>query len=440
MICDLIDNNNNASQMNPVESNTVCLEVMEKDPPPPTGCCKDFLKKITHQHTYSNGLLTVNTNMSVGPQLLTKASVSLVDFHILHPKDCDMCLKDPKYMGNIVNPSGSSLSWNHLPVSVPWSHLIQWIDSAGADWSGGMPLNFEIPLPPKSPIECCCDSVLYCLKYSFTDINCVTCDTVICYKYLCNSAPPQDCKCDRWIDGHVTVKPQGNGSPVNIKCDGTSSVNGTGNYQIMAAGYVCSPQSCLPAYKWTVQGPGSISGSGTGNPLVFNFSAPGTYVVTIIPKCGSQDCDPCKFQLEIKQGKAQTPGNVNNYGINDEGIKKEVKSAEAGEPVPGAEIYIEQEPNGEPVANGVTNENGEIEILVERNKELPATGVFSFVITPSKTFKTKYNLPASFKGKTEFPFSRNKTGKYKFVIRWIPNPDAKAQNKGTFAVSGKSTA
>ena len=299
MICDLIDNNNNASQMNPVESKTVCLEVVEKDPPPPTGCCKDFLKKITHQHTYSNGLLTVNTNMSVGPQLLTKASVSLVDFHILHPKDCDMCLKDPKYMGNIVNPGGA-LNWSHRPVGMPWSHLIQWKDSAGTDWSGGIPLNFEIPLPPKSPIECCCDSVLYCLKYSFTDINCVTCDTVICYKYLCNSTPPQECDCNKWTDGHVTVKPQGNGTPMNIKCDGTSSVNGTGNYQIIAAGYQCTPQSCQPTYKWTVQGPGSASGSGTGNPFIFNFSAVGTYVVTITPKCGSHDCEPCRFTLIVK--------------------------------------------------------------------------------------------------------------------------------------------
>jgi hypothetical protein len=144
--------------------------------------------------------------------------------------------------------------------------------------------------------------------------------------------------------------------------------------------------------------------------------------------------------LEIKQGKVQAPGNLNNYGINDEGIKKEDRSAEAGEPVPGAEIYIEQEPNGEPIASGVTNENGEIEILVEKNSELPASGIFSFTITPSKAFRSKNKLPDSLKEKTKVPFTRNKTGRYTFIIQWIPSPGTKGTtNKGTFAVSGRNT-
>jgi uncharacterized repeat protein (TIGR01451 family) len=438
MICDLIDNAGNASQMNPVESNNVCLEVVEKDPPPPSGCCRDFLKKITAQHTVSNGVLSVNTTMTVGPQLVTKASVSLVDFHILHPKDCDMCLKDPKYMGNIVNTGGSTFTWNNLPSGVPWSHLIQWNDSLGQNWGNGIPLNFQIPLPPKSPISCCCDSILYCLKYSFTDINCNTCDTVICYKVPCTTTT-QECKCDKWKDGYVTVKPQGNGTPINIKCDGTSSLNGTGIYQIIAAGYMCNPLDCQPLYKWNIQGPSGVQGNGTGNPFTFNFSVTGTYVVTITPKCGSQDCQPCKFVIEINKSSNKTAGNVNNYGINDEGIKKEVSSVQDGEPTPGIEVYVEQEPNKEPIANVVTDENGEIEIVVSRNSELPASGFFSFTIIPSKAFISKSKLPASFKEIIMVPYTRNITGKYRFVLKWIANPEMQKSNKGSFAVSGRNS-
>jgi 5-hydroxyisourate hydrolase-like protein (transthyretin family) len=182
-----------------------------------------------------------------------------------------------------------------------------------------------------------------------------------------------------------------------------------------------------------------VQGNGTGNPFTFNFSVTGTYVVTITPKCGSQDCQPCKFVIEINKSSNKTAGNVNNYGINDEGIKKEVSSVQDGEPTPGIEVYVEQEPNKEPIANVVTDENGEIEIVVSRNSELPASGFFSFTIIPSKAFISKSKLPASFKEIIMVPYTRNITGKYRFVLKWIANPEMQKSNKGSFAVSGRNS-
>jgi hypothetical protein len=47
----------------------------------------------------------------------------------------------------------------------------------------------------------------------------------------------------------------------------------------------------------------------------------------------------------------------------------------AAEPVPGAEIYIELEPDDEPIINVPTNENGEFELVsLPQGTVLPETG------------------------------------------------------------------
>ena len=310
MICDLIDNANNASQMNPVESNAVCLEVIEKDWPPSSGCCRDFLKKISVQQNVANNVLSVNTTMTVGPAKLKKASVSLVDFHVLHAKDCDICLKDPKNMGNITNPSGGAFSWSHQPANVPWSHMVEWKDSLGASWANGIPLNFQIPLPPKSPISCCCDTILYCLKYSFTDTACVTCDTVICYKAYngkdCNgnddgggNGDPQ-CNCQWNPKFNYEGAPQGGKA---VSCGGTITLF-TGNVPVtFNPGFQCVPagQNCQPA-GLTVKLVNNNTGATTtltGPNYSYTFLTPGTtYTYNLTGTCGGKQCD-CKITVII---------------------------------------------------------------------------------------------------------------------------------------------
>jgi hypothetical protein len=53
-----------------------------------------------------------------------------VNFEVKHPKDCDVCVKDPKLFGNITNPTGP-LTFGTVPTGVPFSHLIAWKDSLG---------------------------------------------------------------------------------------------------------------------------------------------------------------------------------------------------------------------------------------------------------------------------------------------------------------------
>jgi len=58
-----------------------------------------------------------------------------------------------------------------------------------------------------------------------------------------------------------------------------------------------------------------------------------------------------------------------------------------GEPVPGAEIYLEQEPEGEPIASGPTDENGEFHLY-----NIPDGNYTLFVDIPGLNMSSSYEI------------------------------------------------
>lgn len=305
MICDFFDNANNASQMNPVESNKVCLEAKTKYVPP-TGCCKDILKEIKHQQSVNNNILSVNTTLSAGPVKMKKVSVSVVDFQVIHAKDCDMCEKDPKNMGNIVNPT-SPVTWAYQPPAVSYSHLIEWNDKNGKDWSSGIPLQFEVPLPTRSPIACCCDTILYCIKYSFTDTACVTCDTIICYK----TYNGKDCKGNDDGGGHGDVcdcsfKPTYSyeGGKKEVACNGSITlfkgnipVSFNPNFNCVPASQNCTPSGLTVTITNVNTG---VTTTLSGPNYNYTFLQSGTYIYNTSGTCGGKKCE-CRTTVIIPQ-------------------------------------------------------------------------------------------------------------------------------------------
>lgn len=110
-----------------------------------------------------------------------------------------------------------------------------------------------------------------------------------------------------------------------------------------------------------------------------------------------------------------------------------------GEPIPGAEIYVELEPDDEPIAHGTTNGNGEFTFQVlersDTTRPFPREGTFAFVVKPPRELST----PSQKSVRLRAPFTRTKaTRAFTYVLLWI-KPDAKAQTKGAFAISGKSS-
>lgn len=115
------------------------------------------------------------------------------------------------------------------------------------------------------------------------------------------------------------------------------------------------------------------------------------------------------------------------------------QSEASGEPVPGAEVYVELEPDDEPIANVTTNSEGEFEFSFPPGIKIPQKGEFSFTITPpKKKLSSKTKKVAQMKKQTiKIPFSANADKKFKYILIW--EIDSKAENKGAFAISGKNS-
>jgi hypothetical protein len=113
----------------------------------------------------------------------------------------------------------------------------------------------------------------------------------------------------------------------------------------------------------------------------------------------------------------------------------------AGEPVPGAEILIEQEPNDVPIAQVQTNSNGEFTFSFPDGMKVPDKGTFKITIVPPKNLtglKAK-KLTGMEKQTIEISFTKKDGPKFKYVLKWDDQLKTKS-NRGGFAVSGRNTA
>jgi len=116
------------------------------------------------------------------------------------------------------------------------------------------------------------------------------------------------------------------------------------------------------------------------------------------------------------------------------------QSKVSGEAVPGARIYIELESATVPIAIVETDEDGEFKFEMPKKMDVPKNGTFSLTITPPQNLKGKQakKLAGMQKQTIKIAFNRKDGPKFKYLLLW--KIESKAQNKGTFAVSGKSTA
>jgi len=289
--------------INPGESIPVCIEVVVPEVPP-GGCCKDLLKKIKTTQSVSNDVLYVNAMLTARPGKIKKVTVSLVNFEVQNPKDCDVCVKDPKRFGNITNPT-SQLPFNTVPENAPFTHLLEWKDSTGYSFNNGVPLSFSIPLPPRSPIACCCDTIEYCLRYTFTDTACVMCDTTVCYKIFNG----KDCKGN---DGGTSNDGEAcncswkplliyEGSKKQIDCDGSITLS-KGIRVSLNPNFQCTPTSS----NCTSEGLAVILTNNTTNltsilngpDYRYTFMEPGSYTYNFSATCGGKKCN-CRLTVII---------------------------------------------------------------------------------------------------------------------------------------------
>lgn len=161
--------------------------------PPCKDCCKGFTKGVGLTSIKHNGagITTLNLNMNAGPAPIIKVQATVVAAFLKRngSSRCNPSNWTP-ISGEIASPAASlaglPLVIQGPPFGTPpppnfrdvaWGTLPSGVNLSSAP----LALNIAFPAPPL-PLWGCSDSLRFCVRYTFTDTNCVTCDTVICYQ------------------------------------------------------------------------------------------------------------------------------------------------------------------------------------------------------------------------------------------------------------------
>jgi len=170
---------------------------------PDCGCCDNFIRKVdslrVHMDSASN--YCIHGRITAGPNPICKIQAEIVTFSynvfsINNPPNgsnyCPDCVWPSSKFGNFTNPVPSIGCLSPaLTLTSPYTYSREIIWKGNQCHINNVPFHFPVILPDINPlIHCCQDSIKMCIRFSFTDSACVTCDTVICFRFSRNPLSP----------------------------------------------------------------------------------------------------------------------------------------------------------------------------------------------------------------------------------------------------------
>jgi hypothetical protein len=349
-------------------------------------CCTGFVKKVTTVSSMVGNTTTgYNTikfepTFSVGPRPIKQVRISVINFESSSSnKECLSCESNTVRYGTMSVPQGifgggkdaiegmvyptkPNIINNCYPVPCPsWNTLpsseVTWGSQSGPGYNlmdgiGDQSTKFTVSLPKISTLPCCDDTIKICIKYSFTDVDCKTCDTIICYRIvnrlliqslisktsssnmsslqnisfkvpdpkkgiipqkvpnqptpevakdigLSKTDPPLQplaaCNCGSWNSKKLNFSGAGNTGTVAFSSYMDVQV-GT-PYTFSDPVYFCTPSGCNATYEWKVDG----IVKGIGSSFSYIFTTAGWHPVTVQPYCGNDSCPPRSFKVNVKK-------------------------------------------------------------------------------------------------------------------------------------------
>lgn len=160
--------------------------------------CNEWEISSGNDHVMKTSLLLrLFSNLQIQnsePIKSVKAEIVSVQINANKP-ECVSCTSQDNQMGlfSTVNPNLNSIAPANLwAVSVKdsngdkYANAIYWDaqDSAsGVDFSAPRSIMLAVSLPAMSSLSCCESNIKICVRYTFTDIDCKTCDYLVCYEY-----------------------------------------------------------------------------------------------------------------------------------------------------------------------------------------------------------------------------------------------------------------
>ncbi len=140
--------------------------------------CKDIKIQPNEKDkpTVSSTAITQNISFVTGPAKVKSVKMDLVYFEFIpESDDCLVCTTPSAQMGNF-----SSGTLNGTGGSGGGTHGLSWNFSPPKDMNGGVPLQYNISYPKL--VACCGAKAKWCIRYTVTYENCITCSVVVCYE------------------------------------------------------------------------------------------------------------------------------------------------------------------------------------------------------------------------------------------------------------------
>jgi hypothetical protein len=140
----------------------------------PTECCANFPKKFSRlvNSASSSGFASLSGSLSAGSGPLKSVSATIVSATIN-----GLPAYDYVNAGLISNPFGPG-----IVIPPPYGAEIRW-SSSGTLMSALTPFYLSLKFPPIAA-NLKSDTLRYCIRFRYTDVNCVTCDTLLCFERI----------------------------------------------------------------------------------------------------------------------------------------------------------------------------------------------------------------------------------------------------------------
>jgi hypothetical protein len=140
-------------------------------------CCTEFNSKVlsTSFTPVSTGVFTFTSKLSAGPGNITRVTATIISASVSYtPASCGISGPLGTY---ILSAAPVPLFTPSLPL--PNGNEAIWYGS-GAPLTGGVnfPFNLKVPSPPGGE---CTGNVSFCVKYTFTNTTCRTCEIIRCF-------------------------------------------------------------------------------------------------------------------------------------------------------------------------------------------------------------------------------------------------------------------
>lgn len=163
----------------------ICKDSIIRDLPPCGGsssddCCNEFIRRVTKKNiVYNNaGNVSLTTNLMAGSAPIKQITATLVS--VQRRRVCGTSI------GAWERSFGDINSGTLVPSLAPGPVTLQ-IFSREASWGpgeclsfmqgAGMQLNMIFPAVPTGPL--CRDTLVFAIRYTFTDCKCVTCNVLV---------------------------------------------------------------------------------------------------------------------------------------------------------------------------------------------------------------------------------------------------------------------